>query len=304
MPFRIDIEHRMRSFCIFLGALLAGLLIAATIAYPAWLLVSHFDDFPFHKVTRRLATLFGLGCAFLVLRRLRVDRAAIGYNLPPALFSRRVAIAFGIGIAMMVPLMLTLLGLDIRDVKAQLDADPSRWLGVFGAALATGIAVAFLEETFFRGALQTAVTRESGTALGVALPALLYASVHFLGGSLKISAEQASFASGFDVLGSMFEKYAQPAALVDSFLALLAVGLLLALVRRRTGSLAACIGLHAGWVTTITVLRSATKVDRTSDHAWLVGSYDGVIGWAALAFLGTMGLAYWAFGRTRQPKSA
>jgi len=63
------------------------------------------------------------------------------------------------------------------------------------------------------------------------------------------------------------------------------VGILLALVRRRTGSIAACIGLHAGWVCVITMLRSTTLHDPDTQWSWLVGSYDAVIGWGAFSLI-------------------
>src|SRR2546430_1216364 len=46
--------------------------------------------------------------------------------------------------------------------------------------LVSGFAVAFIEETFLRGAMHTAIERESGTRLAVLLTALLYAATHFL----------------------------------------------------------------------------------------------------------------------------
>mgnify|MGYP003693691249 CR=1 FL=1 len=52
--------------------------------------------------------------------------------------------------------------------------------------------------------------------------------------------------------------FTEPALIVDSFLCLTAVGVLLGIVRALTGNIAACIGLHAGWVMVICVLRQIT----------------------------------------------
>ena len=89
-----------------------------------------------------------------------------------------------------------------------------------------------------------------------------------------------------------FERYAQPLALVDSFLALFALGVLLALVRLRTGAIAACIGLHAAGVCTIFVLRDTTSINGTAQLAGIVGTYDGVIGWAAFVWIAAIGVAF------------
>ena len=73
-----------------------------------------------------------------------------------------------------------------------------------------------------------------------------------------------SWIHGFQVLSRLFERYAQPLAFVDSFLALVALGILLALVRLRTGAIAACIGLHAAGVCAIFVLRDTTVVNSSA----------------------------------------
>jgi hypothetical protein len=93
-----------------------------------------------------------------------------------------------------------------------------------------------------------------------------------------------SWEHGFQVLSRLFERYAQPLAFVDSFLALVTLGILLALVRLRTGAIAACIGLHAAGVCAIFVLRDTTTVNGEAKLASIVGTYDGVIGWAAFAW--------------------
>ncbi len=83
---------------------------------------------------------------------------------------------------------------------------------------------------------------------------------------------------------------------LDSFVALLLVGIFLGLVRRRTGHIGWCIGLHAGWVFVIQVARALTADDPTAPLAWLTGDYDGIIGWLAAVWIGA--LALW-LGLTR-----
>src|SRR6185503_10947296 len=123
-----------------------------------------------------------------------------------------------------------------------------------------GLVVAFIEETCFRGVLFTAVVRTSSIRAAIVAPSLLYAALHFLGGKLRVPPEQVSWEHGFQVLSRLFERYAQP-------LALFALGVLLALVRLRTGAIAACIGLHAAGVCTIFVLRDTTSINGTAQLA-------------------------------------
>jgi len=64
----------------------------------------------------------------------------------------------------------------------------------------------------------------------------------------------------------------------------IAVGVLLGLLRARSGNIAACIGLHAGWVTLIQFVHRFSATEPSSPLAWLVGSYDGFIGWLVLGW--------------------
>jgi len=146
-----------------------------------------------------------------------------------------------------------------------------------------------------------AAARRSGIAAAILAPSLLYAFLHFLGGKLRIPNDEVSWFHGFTVLGRLFEHYADPLAFIDSFLALTMLGILLALVRWRTGAIAACIGLHAAGVCVIAVLRASTTLGETHFSA-IVGSYDGVIGWAALAWFALIALAV-ALTRPRAARS-
>lgn len=285
----------MRAFLLFCGLTIFALLIAALVTYPAWLTVGLVSIEPVHRVMHRVAMLVAIVGFVLLVRHLRIaDRRSLGYGLSRPAFLQELGLGLAIGSLLLLPLLALLLGLELRILRPGLQLDFETLLAAVGRGVATGLAVAFIEETFFRGAMQTAITRESGHRLAIWLPSLLYASMHFLGGRLRIAPQEVSWGTGFQVLANLGEKYRDPLALVDSFAALVVVGLLLAVVRRRTGSIAACIGLHAGWVCLITVLRSITVRNDDTALGWLVGSYDGVIGW--LACLWTLGIL-WAASR-------
>lgn len=276
----------MHAFLLFLALLAMSLLAAAFIAFPVWLAVGLVSIEPIHRVMQRIAMIFALVGLVLLLRRLGLaNRQSLGYSLPRAVFLKQMAVGFAAGLLLMLPLVGLLFGLGVRELHPEFAWHLPMLLAIVGQGMLTGVTVAFIEETFFRGAMQTAIRRESGPGLAILLPSLLYASLHFLGGRLRLPPEQVEWASGFAVLANLFEKYASPLLLADSLIALVAVGVLLALVRERTGAIAGCIGLHAGWVCVITSVRSVSAVDTTGPWAWLVGSYDGVIGWGALVLI-------------------
>jgi len=279
----------VRTFALFVALLALALILAAALTYPTWLLVSTVSVEPVHRVMNRLAMLIALVGLVVLSRRLGLsNRAALGYRLPRAEFFRQLGIGWAAGIGLMLPLVALLLALDVRQIKPGL----GDVLPVVVQGLLSGLVVAFIEETFFRGILFTAVARTSSIRAAIVAPSVLYAALHFLGGKLRVPPEQVSWEHGFQVLSRLFERYAQPLALVDSFMALLALGILLALVRLRTGAIAACIGLHAAGVCMIFILRDTTSLNGTAQLAGVVGTYDGVIGWAAFVWIAAIVVAF------------
>ena len=283
----------MRSFYRLVAMMAASLLAAAVLAYPGWLVVGLVAEQPLHRVFERLAMVVALFGLVWLLRHERLgNREALGYTLPRPEFVKQAVVGFGSGLVLMLPLVAVLVGLAIRQLKPELASDPLALVPLLLEGLLTGVAVAFIEETFFRGAMQTVMTKDRAPVLAILLPSLVYASVHFLGGELRVPPDQIDWASGFTVLTRLFEHFEAPLTLLDSFAALFSVGILLALVRRHTGSIAACVGLHAGWVCVITVLRSTTLHDPNAEWAWLVGSYDAVIGWGAVGMIALLVAAF------------
>lgn len=290
----------MRAFALFVALLAGSLLVAAVFTYPAWWLVSLVSIEPVHRVMHRIAMLVAIIGLVVLTRRLGLsNKEAMGYGMPRRQFLTQLGIGWLCGLALMLPLTGLLLGLDIRELKPGFDG---HWLGLIAGGIVTGLTVAFIEETFFRGVLFTAISRTSGAAAAVIAPSLLYASLHFLGGKLRVPPDQVSWVHGFEVLSKLFERYVQPLTFADSFVALAMLGVLLATVRLRTGAIAACIGLHAAGVAFIAVLREATLVNPNAEYVELVGSYDGVIGWAALLWFTVIVCVFVALTRAREIK--
>lgn len=290
----------MRSFALFVALLAGSLFVAAVFTYPAWWLVSLVSVEPVHRVMHRIAMLIALIGLVVLTRRLGLsNKEAMGFGLARRRFLVQLGVGWLCGLALMLPLAGLLLGLDIRELKPGFDGE---WPALIAGGIVTGLTVAFIEETFFRGVLFTAISRTSGAAAAIIAPSLLYASLHFLGGKLRVPAEEVSWMHGFEVLGKLFERYVQPLEFADSFVALAMLGVLLAIVRSRTGAIAACIGLHAAGVAFIAVLREATLVNSAAEYGSLVGSYDGVIGWAALIWFAVIVTAFVFLSRRPEPR--
>jgi membrane protease YdiL (CAAX protease family) len=291
----------MRAFLILV--LLMGLCFAAgaLLAYPAYLVVHPLNEtWPFHRVAARLAMLLLLIALVVVLRRLQVrTRADWGFGVPRAQFLRSLFVALLLGIVSMLPIACLLLGLEVRELKSSPDL-AGLIPAIVGRALLAGLVVAFTEEALLRGAMFSAIARESGERIAIGLTALLYSALHFLS-RVRIAPEDVGWDSGLTLLAGTFATFTQPLAIVDSFLALAAVGVLLGMIRAHTGHIAACIGLHAGWVAVIAVLREVSVRTAHSPRAYLVGDYDGVVGWLVLAWSVIIAAGYWYFARRAAP---
>ena len=293
---------QMRAFAWFLGLVVVALAAVAVFAYPAWTLLHPHFDFPFHRIAERLGMLVLLLGFVTLARRLGLaDRESLGYGAPRRIFMQEMGIALALGVASMLAVVGVMAALGVLEWRAGSHAAALPKL-ILTSAL-SGFAVAFIEETFLRGAMHTAIERESGTRMAVLLTALLYAATHFFG-KFHIPPEQVSAHSGIDLLAGTLHAFAHPLAIADAFLALAAVGVVLGLVRAATGNIAACIGLHAGWVWVMLVAHELAGPRAGAALGFLLSRFDGFVGWLVLAWTLLLALPLWRFyaarGRSRR----
>jgi CAAX protease family protein len=289
----------MRAFLWFLGLSAVALAAIALCSWPAWNLLHPHFDFPFHRIGERIGMLALLLGFVAVVRHLKLtDRGSLGYGLPRRLFMRELLLALALGVASMLAVvaLMSLLGLLDWHGVARLSAAALARLILL--RFLSGLAVAFIEETFLRGAMHTAIERESGTRAAIVLTALFYAATHFFA-SYHIPPAQVTSHSGLDLLAGTLHAFAQPAAIADAFLTLFAVGVVLGLVRAATGNIAACIGLHAGWVWVMLVTHELAKPDRTAGLSFLLSRFDGFVGWLVLAWTVLLAVPLWRFYAAR-----
>jgi len=281
----------LRAFACFFGLILLGLAAIAIFAYPAWMLLHPHFDFPFHRIGERIGMLALLAGFVFVARRLDLnDRASLGYGIPRRAFLRETSIGLALGVVTMLAVVGIMTALGLLDWTPAADFNAAALTKVVWARLLSALAVAFIEETFLRGAMLTAIERESGTRLAILLTATVYAASHFFA-SFHIPAEQVSAWSGFDLLAGTLHSFAHPFAIADAFLCLLAVGLVLGSIRAATGNIAACIGLHAGWVWVMLVAHETSRPLRSAPLSFLLSRFDGFVGWLVLAWVILLGFA-------------
>lgn len=265
--------------------LIAGSLLAAPLY---WLLpyIAHgpfaslLDDVPFRRVADRSFMLCALVGLYPLCRRLAFDRRDWGWGVRRS----RFLMCFAIGLACGLVSLLILVAIELY--LGVLVWDNRRTAVVLVQALfsglASGVIIAVIEESVFRGAFFAVLRTAHGKAVAIVVTSVVYASVHFLRSTGEY--HTIHWYSGFDVLGGAFSNYTDPAT-VGPFLALVAAGVLLAMIRERAGHIALTVGVHCGWVAVIKFTRKATNLTPDPSLAWLADGYDSVTGYLACIYL-------------------
>ncbi len=281
----------MRSFAWFVGLLVLALAVMAGVTYPVWQVLHPAFGFPFHRVADRLG-MVTLAVGFVVVARgLRLaDRTSLGYGLPPRRFGREAFLGFVIGVVLMSLVIAIMLILQLRLLRPGVALSAATFGRLAAQGLLRGVAVALIEETFLRGAMWTGIARESGAMTATILTSLVYALTHFVS-SYHIPESQVTWHSGLDMLAGSFGAFSRPMDVSDAYICLFAVGVVLATVRRRTGNIAASLGLHAGWVWVITFVRETSIADPVNPLHGLLSRFDGVVGWLVCAWTVLVGFA-------------
>jgi hypothetical protein len=284
--------------------MLAALAAIGAFSYPAWLVLHPHFDFPFHRIGERIGMLALLVGFVLVARRAQLaDRRSLGYGLPRPQFLRELlgALAIGVLTMLLVVAIMTMLGLlDWGDAAAMSGSQLAR---LTLSRLLSGLAVGLIEETFLRGAMFTAIERESGARLAIVLTSIIYSATHFFA-SYHIPATEVTPSSGLALLAGTLHLFARPLDIADAFLCLFAVGVVLARIRAITGNIAACIGLHAGWVWVMLVVHELTRPLREQPLSFLLSRFDGFVGWLVLGWTILLGFALNRFFARRAQRSS
>jgi len=280
----------MRAFLLFFGLMLGALASVAVFTYPAWLLLHPHFDWPFHRIGERIGMLALVIGFILVARRVGLsDKQSVGYALPRPLFVREMLTALVLGVVGMGAIVGIMTALGLLDWTQASTATGGKLAKIIFNRLLSGLAVGFIEETMLRGVMFAAIQRESGTKWAIFLTSVIYAAVHFLA-KYYIPPEQVTSHSGFTLLAGMTNWFSRPLEMADAYMCLFAVGMVLAIIRARRGNIAACIGMHAGWVWVMLIARELTNPVRDQPLSFLLSQFDGFIGWLVFGWTVLMGL--------------
>lgn len=145
------------------------------------------------------------------------------------------------------------------------------------------VAVALLEEIFFRGAIFGGLRRAHRWPVALLVSSSFYSLMHFF--QKAAPPAEVTWLSGLELLPQMLAGLTRAHTLLPQFLTLLLAGVILGLAYQRTGNLYCSIGLHAGWVFWVKLYGFVTVRPATADHDWLWGTGKLIDSWVALALL-------------------
>lgn len=289
----------MRILTLFLLVIAGSLLLAAALSPHLHTLLGGLTTKGPGGLINLTAKLLSIPLFLLLLRHLgMLSWAALGYALPKPRFRRELLLGWLAGVLILTLLSLTLLLLEVRLWRPPGELLARRLLQIVTDGLLAGLLVGLIEETFFRGAVYGALRRAHGAVTAALLSSLLYAAMHFIEPTSSATVGEGGMFGGIPLLWDALDGITAPQNL-GALIALFMVGLLLSVIRERTGNIAYVIGMHAGWVCVITTTRKFSYLSPDSELGWMVGSYDGITGHLATLWLGFLIAGYLLLWRRR-----
>ena len=158
------------------------------------------------------------------------------------------------------------------------------------SAFFAGIFVGFLEEIFFRGMLFRELRDDGRPWTAYLFANLFYSALHFVKPGEAYFINGVEPLAGFRHLLTTFEPFLHPLDLIPGIFGLFLIGVILSYALARTGNLYLSIGLHAGWIFGLKVIRVFGDFNR-QDLGWIFGYTDpkivsGLATWVGVILVG------------------
>lgn len=272
-------NNSMPALFIFIAYFAIALLSGAAIAYPLHMILSNWFELEFERVASRAVLIMAIVLFMALYKKLGFSSwRDIGFNTDKKQFFADLAKGIALGLLIMLPVVIGLLITQNRVLEVDLDLSALNILDQIVTALIAGLIIALIEETLFRGAMLSAIKKQSSVVFAIVVTSLIYAAVHFIEPNIDYDSDSLHWASGFVLVKDALSSVANVSHIADSFIALFLAGVLLAMVRIRSQRIALCMGIHAGWVLAIKTFKSFTDSNKQSEYAFLTGNYDKVIG--------------------------
>lgn len=265
---------------IFLG----GALIAPWVYH----FVPGLERVPFRRVVDRCLLILALLGLYPFLKALGFTSfAEIGWKRHPRMWSDLAR-----GLLIGTVLLATAACVSIVAGAAVFDSsrNAARWAKQIPSAMMTGIVVALLEETLFRGAIFSALKRTWSEHGGLWVSSGLYAILHFFARPENPSTVE--WNSGLVVLGRMLAGFADFQTVVPGFLSLTLLGIIFVRAYQQTEALYLSMGIHAGLVFWVKLFGFGTNIAPQA-NVWFWGTEKIYDGWFCFLLITAASIWFW-----------
>ena len=281
----------VRSIAYAIIPLLILIFFSCIAVIIGFVIIQFAPDLSFEKIINKTTQVFLVLSIFPAMTYFKLNRETLGFA-EKALFFKQLLQGFALGIISLLPVFIILYQLRINVIDT---TQPWTLLWLFektSIALLLALLISLIEEPLFRGILLLALVRKLPLTAALIISASYYAALHFIKSKTVISFQDIHFLSGFQLMCEAFANILNP-DIFSAFIALFMVGLFLGLIRTQIKtSLGLCIGCHTAWVWQIKLNKTFFNTDFHADYAYLVSSYDGVIGPMVSGWLLVFSLGY------------
>jgi len=254
-------------------------LFGCLLAYPIYI----FSSANFERILSRTILILAVLLFYPTCHVLKINNVtSLGFKRED--FPSTAIRSWLLGIVMLAPISIFFVSCDFRlwEPAAQILFAP---FAMIASAIVSACIIALIEETLFRGLLQSQLSTAINSFWSIIIVSVLYSSVHFLQAPDLDLNQSIHWYSGFTLLSSAFANLTNIGTFLDAWIALFLAGIFLSLVRLRTNNIIWCIGIHAGWVTHIKVFKDITYRDNSALCTNLASDYDHFIGEFSAAWI-------------------
>ena len=282
----------MRAIIVFCLFIILAFLVGTVLAYPLKLLLDPALELAYRKYLTYATLISGLIISGIYLQLYNLlSFNAFGYSGKISKFIKGMFNGFIYGLTIMLLIEIVLFFLGIHEIDKTRSYSIESISLLLAKAIIVGLLIATIEESIFRGALFTGLYKQTGAVIATLFSSLVYAAVHFIRYKDLPDETDIGLFTGLTMLPHAFRRYYEW-YIVDYFLTLFIFGVLLALLRLKHKSIAACIGVHAGIVMLIKVSDYATNRTYGGTYDYLVSQYNATFGWVSFIVIFLFALFY------------
>ena len=275
----------MRAIVVFLLFIVFAYVSGALFAYPLKLAFDPVFQLEYKKYLQYATLISGLLISGIYLYYYgMLSLRGFGFSGRRKIFFTQLinGMVYGIGVMLIIEIVLFVLGIHVFNDRRSYTLD--EFLLRLIKAVSLALLISLIEESIFRGGLFSGLLEKTNAWLTMLLSAALYASVHFIRYREVLPDTNINWLTGFIMMPEIFRRFYEW-SIMDYFLTLFMLGLLLGLLRLKYGTIAACIGVHAGLVTVVKLVDYYAVRTTESSYDFLVSPYNPTFGWISFSVI-------------------